>query len=414
MHRPTFFCMTHSLRAATAALLLFTLPACVAGELTGPLGGGAPNDSYTNRGVASPVRVAGTTRFAQVSAGFFHTCAVDGEGAAWCWGSNQFLQLGTADTTTRCELLACKRVPVRVSSTLTFRSVAAGYTHSCGITTDQRVACWGSTYSSTEFLLGTAATARSAVPVPIDSNLQFTQVGLGWSHSCALSTAGLVYCWGLGVNGLLGTGTRVPSPAPVPVATALRFVQIAVGGAHSCALTASGEAWCWGFNRWGPLGYGDVPPNSYDLGVDRPTRVAGTQQWRAIAAGTDHSCALDDRGRAWCWGLNSALQLGHGRLDSHSGVPVAVQEDRAFSQIIAGSVNSCGRMTSGEVWCWGSNYFGALGNGRQVNGGEPRPVQLRGGPYASITQGGSHACGIDTSGVTWCWGDQLFGQVGWR
>jgi alpha-tubulin suppressor-like RCC1 family protein len=368
---------------------------------------------YAGRGITAPAAVATAVRFTDISAGFFHSCAIDSSGAAWCWGSNEFLQAGSTATQPRCEERVCLRTPVRVGGALAFRTVSSGTTHSCGLTTTGRAACWGGPYPGAPVVLGDEQPVSSASPVLVASDSLFVQVTAGVTHSCALTASGQAFCWGQNGLGQLGDGTTLSRARATPVATAVRFTTIAAGGQHSCGISIAGDALCWGSNRWGQIGAGEVPFNNFGVGTSSPVRVAGTREWRSIGAGGEHSCALAVDGSAWCWGQHgNAQQLGDGSMVTHRGLPVPVQGGRTFASLAVGMIANCGLQADGATWCWGSNYFGALGNGRMVSGGEPAPVPLRGGPWQRVSIGGSHSCGIDAQGVSYCWGDGFYGQTG--
>ncbi len=135
------------------------------------------------------------------------------------------------------------------------------------------------------------------------------------------------------------------------------IIQITAGGSHTCALTAAGEVYCWGSNRSGEAGiggYGDLPAPVMP--------VNGLSGVSAITAGDSHTCALLTSGTVWCWGANWYGQLGDGTTTNRL-TPVPVSGLSGVSAIAAGYGHTCALLTSGTVWCWGNNGYGQLGDG---------------------------------------------------
>jgi alpha-tubulin suppressor-like RCC1 family protein len=396
----------HPVARAAAVLLVAVLTGCGLAD---------PGNPYAGRDVTTPVAVTGGRSFTQVSAGFLHTCALDTDGAAWCWGSDEYRQLGTSEATATCEAVRCARAPRRAGGDGRYAAIAAGVSHTCALGSAGVAWCWGGGYPGDPPLLGDGATRSSGAPVRVASDSAFVQLAVGATHACALTGSGRAFCWGRNEAGQLGDGSRQPRGVPVAVQTNERFARIAAGFLHACGVTVAGELLCWGANRWGQLGTGDVPYNAVGLDADRPARVAGTRRWRDVAAGDAHSCGLADDANVYCWGRNeNARQLGDNSLVTHRGVPGPVLPRRVVEALAAGAESACARLAAGELWCWGSNYFGGLGNGRSVPAGEPVPQRTLLGPWRSVSLGGSHGCGISLAGVTYCWGDAFFGQVGHR
>jgi alpha-tubulin suppressor-like RCC1 family protein len=245
-----------------------------------------------------PTAVSGGLSLVAISASeLYNTCGVTTSGAAYCWGLNEFGQLGLGSTTgpQRCGLtgsapfpagdpnnLACSLAPAKVVGGLTLTKVTAGAYFACGLTPSGAAHCWGlngqgqlgngGTSDSTCYngppgygLLGTNqdSVPCNPEPVAVSGGLAFTSISAGFQHACAVTSSGAAYCWGQNYYGELGNGTTDSSAVPVPVTGGLSFVTIGAGHAHTCALTTSGAAYCWGaMFCGGPPGvtYGCVTP----------------------------------------------------------------------------------------------------------------------------------------------------------
>jgi alpha-tubulin suppressor-like RCC1 family protein len=211
------------------------------GELGTSDGSGAPS--------ATPVQVAvpAGTSFRQLASGAAHNCAVTDADALWCWGYNDFGQVGDGTNTTSI-------APVAIAAGTAFRQVGAGYLHSCAVTTAGAVLCWGDNSTGQ---LGTGSTDPANAPAAVSGSLSAVEVSGGFSHSCALASDGRVFCWGINGSGRLGTGNETDSAVPVAVQSgAIRFQAVDVGYEHSCALGTDNEGYCWGPNSNGQLGIG--------------------------------------------------------------------------------------------------------------------------------------------------------------
>ena len=371
---------------------------------------GFPTDAAAQARSLKPVPAGGDRAYVQVSAGFVHTCAIATGGAAYCWGNNDYSQLGSATGTEACGGRPCSTIPMAVSGSLHFVTLASGWVQNCGITTDGVTYCWGGGSISSMGYLGDGTVQQSSTPVRVRADSGFVAVTVGDGHACGLTASGMAFCWGQNSWGQVGDGTTEDRSMPVAVNTALRFRSLSAGAYHVCGITTANDAYCWGDNRWGELGSGDVGYNSMTAFERSPIQVEG-QGFVSIAAGWEHTCALSTLGVALCWGRNEdANQLGDDSPITHRGTPAPVSGSLRFTALSAGALSTCGRTAEDEIYCWGGDYYGGLGNGETATRGVGHPVRTLGGPFERVAIGQSHACAIARDSRLWCWGDQSAGQ----
>lgn len=246
--------------------------------------------------------------------------------------------------------------------------------------------------------------ASIRIQVTVTTVPAFASIATGRAHTCALTDAGVAYCWGLNDNGQLGDQSTTNRAIPTKVSTTLVFRRIAVGGGHTCAVTTNDVAYCWGSASFGQLGDGTT------VGKSVPTPVTGNLAFASIATGDFHTCGLLTSGGAQCWGLNADLQLGIGTTGDRAA-PTAVSGNRTFTSLAAGSYHTCATTTDGSAFCWGRNDFGALGDSTTSDRSVPTAVltQTR---FRLLVGGADHTCGISTQDVVSCWGRNLYGELG--
>lgn len=320
-----------------------------------------------NAGVDSdvPVAVATDLRFVQLSAGGSHTCGVTPDDRVHCWGNNDSGQLGDGREGTN------SIVPRLVGNGMTLERVSAGSAYTCGLTgRPGRAFCWGGNIFGQ---LGDNTFEQSKdLPVAVDTELTFSLMATGIGHTCALAGTDL-YCWGANSFGELGDGTFGPSREPVPVAGDHTFVEMEAGGGHTCALTVSNQAFCWGSNEFGQLGIGDFDRDTASV----PVQVVGDLVFQvpSLTLGDSHTCAAGFGVGSFCWGRNLRGQLGDGSAGEDRDNPVPVAGGLELSSLDAGLVHTCGIVGAGDAFCWGGNNFGQLGNG-DAGTDKVTPVQV--------------------------------------
>lgn len=347
----------------------------------------------------------------RLAVGYAHTCFLSASGVVRCWGSVEASGggIGTLepapDGLGTPGLVSLPADPVEV--------IAAGAFHTCAVTRAGSIWCWGGGRFGQ---LGDGAGQSHMAPVMVQAppGVRFTAVSLESTATCALDESGSVWCWGGESPNLLSEGSRAVRPLPAPIAAAVPFVAIASGNAHTCALTEDGRAWCWGENYFGQLGTGTKRDSESPVAVVMPPGVT----FSALAAGRDHTCALATDGQAWCWGSHEALTAqvpdDYAPFDS-SRTPTAVPmpSGTTFTEISAGEVHTCALATDGRAWCWGANWVSQLGDGTHVNRSVPTLVSMPPGTvFASVIAGADHTCAIDVVGGVWCWGSNDFGELG--
>ena len=297
-----------------------------------------------------------------VVGGGFHTCALTSGGGAKCWGNNFFGQIGDGQV---CggppPLQPWCLIPVDVSGLSSgVAAIAAGEDHTCALTSAGGVKCWGfNAYGQ----LGDGTTSERNTPVDVSGLASgVVAIAAGPFHSCAITNAGGAKCWGLNDHGQLGDGTQMDRHAPVDVSGLAGGVAAIAGGyGHTCALTNAGAVKCWGTNQFGELG------DDQACGIDvclTPVDVSGLGSGvAAIAAGGDYTCALTTVGGLKCWGENEVGELGDGTTtDRHTPVDVSGLTGGIVG-LAAGEFHACAVTDAGGAKCWGWNHFGQLGDG---------------------------------------------------
>ncbi|NDF54090.1 MAG: hypothetical protein EB145_07855, partial [Proteobacteria bacterium] len=253
---PTFALATETPKKAATAVPAYASASPTMSVATVTATPIAQSSPVALRARSSLVRAASATfesTFANISAGFIHTCAVSSIGEGWCWGDNTTGQVGDGTTSTRFSPVAVA-LPVGETG---WAALSAGYQHTCGVTISGTAYCWG---DNTHGQLGDATTTSRLAPNLVNGGIIWATVAAGVRHTCALDTVGTAYCWGDNSSYALGDGTTVSRRSPSPVQTSglgsSAFTHISVGQYHTCANLASGGTYCWGFNGSGRLGDG--------------------------------------------------------------------------------------------------------------------------------------------------------------
>jgi alpha-tubulin suppressor-like RCC1 family protein len=383
------------------SLLLLAMVVATSGCGDSPVAPGNPDASTA---LAAQATVA--LSFRQISVSMYHSCGVTYEDRAYCWGNNGVGQLGDGTTNTQ------RTRPVPVAGGLHFLMLSAGFDHTCGVTTENRVYCWG---SNSRGQSGDGSFLSHSTPVPVAGGRRFRLVSAGYVHTCAVTPFNAAFCWGNNGNGRLGDGTTTERLVPVAVKGGLQFRRVVAGGFHTCGVTTSSRAYCWGRNEQGQLGDGTLNSRT------RPVPVAGGLGFRWATTGTAQiafkwqsaSCGVTTGDRAYCWGSNLHGQLGDGSLAQRTR-PVAVAGALRFAQVNTGGGHTCGITLTNLAYCWGWNGRGQVGDGTTSE--RSRPVAVAGrSPFRAVTTGGGHGghtCALRTDDSAYCWGFNVFGQLG--
>ena len=316
--------------------------------------------------------------------------------------------------------------------------VAAGGSHSCALTSSGGVVCWGKGGNGQLGNDGTSSTDAPVAVVSADGQSAtlggIVQVNAGLDHSCALTAAGGVKCWGEGSKGELGNNATTDTDAPVDVSgvggsgTLGNIAQISVGRNHACALTSEGGVVCWGNNDNGRLG-NDCHSSCTD--EDAPVVVVASDGSSnpltgiiKIITGGHHTCALTSTGQVKCWGWGARGQLGNSStsdVDAPVSVVTSSTDTDPLSDIVqidAGREHTCALTSQGTVKCWGGGSSGELGEKGTSNKDAPVDVQTSSTvstPLNGITKIGAgvyFSCALTSTGGVKCWGNSGNGRLG--
>ena len=371
----------------TCAILVDKRITCWGDDKYGQLGNGTEMLSY------SPIDVTNLESEAiKISSGGSHTCTLLDTGGVKCWGDNQYGQLGNGNNENT-------NIPVYVTGLISgVKTISAGGYHTCALLENGGVKCWG---RNTSGQLGNGNLENRNVPVDvIGLSSGVKAISAGDYHTCALLENGGVKCWGKNMSAQVGNGTYEDKNTPVDITGLSSGVNsISAGNLYTCVLLDKGKAECW--RNWGA-------ELSIDIEIDAVS---------AISVGGFHSCVILNNGGARCWGSNNYGQLGYGSGIYESYTPVDVEGlDKGVKEISAGYYHTCALLDKGEIKCWGLNNYGQLGNELDTKSFNPIDVEGLTAGVIEISAGGeglySHTCALLNTGGVKCWGSNYYGQLG--
>lgn len=354
---------------------------------------GASEVSAGSGGVTGRLTLNVVTPYGRIGGGYYHTCALDAEGRALCWGLSDEGQLGHGLINYQAYA-----TPQIVAGNRRYVSISVSERFACALTATGEAYCWG---RNAEKQVGDGTTISRAVPTLVRSAIAFKSVVVGERHACALDGAGRAYCWGTGAEGVLGNGGTQEQPEPAPVLGGLTFRSLVSGNYHVCGIASDGLTYCWGYSYWGATGRGT------GVGIQpTPLPVLGNQRFVQIAAGYLLTCGVTADRSLYCWGT---FNYPWGTSPPPMGVPT-LHPGRYVAVSVGFSV-VCGYAVDMKLHCWGGNDRGQLGLGTSsVDGGEG---DVAGGhTFVSAGMGQTHTCALTPAGEAFCWGSGTFGQRG--
>lgn len=308
---------------------------------------------------SSPVReVSSSTDWCMVSGGDTQTSAIKSSGTLWSWGGGFTGALGNSSTVSSSS-------PVQeISYSNNWCQVSNGYL-TAAIKTSGQLWAWGSNLAGE---IGDNTTISKSSPVQeISSSTDWCMVSSGKFNTSAIKTSGTLWAWGCNDDGQLGSNTTTNSSSPVQeITSSINWCQVSASRRNAFGIKTSGQLWAWGRNNCG--GAGD------QSGINRSSpvqEISSSTDWNLVASGISHASAIKTSGTLWSWGLNDKGQLGDNTLTAASS-PVQEISSSTDWNLVSGKADQTSALKkSGQIWGWGENGSGQLGDNTQTSRSSP-------------------------------------------
>lgn len=315
------------------------------------------------------------TTAVSIDGGLAHSIALGSDGNVYVWGDNTNGQLGLGSDIARQE------TPTKVPDLTSVTAVAAGYNFCLALRFNGTVVGWGNGLYKT--------------PTEVVGLERVVAISAGQMSCLALTADGRVFQWEFGKQW------------PAQVYGMQNVVAISAGGNHNMALTRNGNVWTWGFNERGQLGDGTTTERQ------TPKQVGGLLDIVDIAAGVNHSLAVDFHGNVYAWGDNAYYQLGRKDLTAQDNLtPMKVSGVDKAVQVVAGNGSSMALTSNGQVYSWGYGEYGQLGNDNTQNSRETPAIVNKVRNCTTIACGAYHDLCVTKTGDIYAWGRNNYGQIG--
>ncbi len=304
----------------------------------------------------------------RLALGANHSCAITNDGRVKCWGANDDRQLGRP-TDRKFDFM-----PDYVDGIANAEKIVAAVDQTCVITKDNQLWCWGQhpqrRAANSDGLSSHAAT-RVQISSSESDNAKISEVALGFGFACVIMhSSSTVQCWGTNNFGQLGNdnsptdGTNIWPPNPT-AGLPTKARQIDSHGYHVCAALTDGQLRCWGSNNVGQIGVGfsagSAEPKPFYTTPQSPKGLTSEDVVSQVRVSFMHTCILRTDGQVKCWGGNSAGELGNNSEEIATNDATAQPVLSNAKSLALGSGFSCAVLSSGEVSCTGSNRQGQLG-----------------------------------------------------
>ena len=364
-----------------------------------------------------------------ISASGSHSMVIMVDGSLWTWGSNSRGQLGNGESTIGIQPTPPNPNPIHIMDDAIF--VDSDANHSFVITSDGTLWGWGSNFAGSlgiggEIIapanggwalsppfrpLGWSRVLENPVVYPVRIKRNVVLVSSGRGHAWAIRGDGVLFGWGnrdsylwIPVSGTSRITTR-------PTQATQNIVSFSTSDVHAMAIDEMGTLWGWGGNNVGQLNY-DVAPIS---GPGRRSfrEIEIMQNISAVSVGGYHTAAIMTDGSLWTWGSNSHGQLGNGKQTAGiyptppNPYPTWIMNDVAM--VVAGTFYTMAITNDGNLFAWGDNTFGQLGDGTTENRHIPTFIM---DDVVYVAAGDIHTLAIRSDGSLWAWGDNGHGQLG--
>lgn len=428
-----------------------------------------------------PSKIETTVKFSKVSAGWSYVLAIDVNGNLWAWGSNDRFEFGNGTATN-------SRKPILIPTDVKFKEVNASL-YSLGIDAEGKLYEWGNIYSTPTHIrtekrfltvdegsrhcigleengslftwgtndygqLGNVVNFFNDYSAQTNTSIKFKSVSAGEFYSMAIDDSGAIWAWGFNAYGQHGSGVAAGSLSPIKIESDVKFVSISTGKNNTLAVDESGQLWSCGDNQYGFLGIGTcgikfVPvqiqtdaifvklysryATNYAFDSDnnlwawggsiynesfrdgayanqsKPVLIQSKVKYRLFSTKFGHTCAIDEVGNLWSWGYNAYGQLGDGTwMDKNLAVPI--KPDTKFSMVSVGGCFTLAIDSMENLWAWGLNYDGQFG--KKIGGSNSPTLIETKTKFRMLATGNYHALAIDSLGYLWAWGDNNYGQLG--
>lgn len=355
--------------------------------------------------------------FKQVATYSSHNCALDNSGSTYCWGLNSNGQAGIDPSTNIVYDLSL------VSGGHSFINLSVGNSFSCGVESDGDVYCWGE--RSDGKLGSTISDMPGNITLPqiwlvLNINLNKSiNISAGYSHTCSVIDLGKTYCWGISDDGELGDSENTINYYPFEITSTNSgdLKKVASGDNHTCAINLYGELYCWGDNSFNQLGDGTSNNSNEPVKVDDSLYPVEDEKFIKVLASNEFSCALSTVGLLYCWGDNENNQLATNSIDESFSPKLIVDEDNEpilFKEFSLGDEHVCALKIDGTAVCWGANDKGQLGNNSTTNSPSPVDVFMTNPTrlFEKLYSNKDMNCGVESSNDVYCWGSNEFGKIG--